>query len=451
MKRIPYCFFYLVIALLISHNSFAQDTVQVVTDWLRKNSLTIKYIEAGNNFSDLQSLKKTLQGVSVVGLGEATHGTREFFTMKHRLVEFLVKEMGFTAFALESSYSACQPINDYILTGKGDLAKALTNQGYMPWDTEEFLAMLDWMRAYNQKVSDEEKVKFYGMDVLCCNGVGREKVRAYLAKYAPNRVAATDSLFHVLASEDEKWPSRLNQNALQSTFIPLHELVGYFTANKNKLVAASSLKEWEQTYKYLEVMEQGLYVNVKDIPATLDSKKLTRDEYMAQNLLYFIEKERPNTKFIVWQHNGHISKRSDNKQLGYNLYQALGDRYYAIAFECYEGTFQTRVELPDGFWGVLKSDTIHPVPKSLGWYLRRTGKKSLFLNLRSIASNSVVEKWLETPIRFNNGHWVYRGPVKNFDTKNIKDFYDGILYIERSTPVHPTKNALERSAGRIGF
>jgi erythromycin esterase len=267
MKRTSKRIFYLLSALLFANLSLAQNTAKVVTAWLKQHSFPVKYIEAGNGFSDLQSLKKILQDVQVIGLGEATHGTHEFFKMKHRLVEFLVTQMGFTAFVLESSYSNCQPINDYILTGKGDRAEVLTDQGYMAWDIEEFSAMLDWIRAYNEKLPDEKKVRFYGIDVLSFQGVGREKVLAYIQKYAPEKAASTDSLFRVLNSEESNWPSRLNQSVLQSAFMPLHVLTSYFTSNKDKLVASSSLEEWEQGFKHLEVIEQGLYVNVKDIPS----------------------------------------------------------------------------------------------------------------------------------------------------------------------------------------
>ena len=451
MERTAKHIFYLLSALVFTNFSSAQDTTEVVTAWLKQNSIPIKYTESGHDFSDLQPLKKILQNVQVIGLGEATHGTQEFFKMKHRLVEFLVTQMGFTAFALESSYSNCQPINDYILTGKGDRAAILTNQGYMAWDTEEFSAMLNWLRVYNQKVPEKKKIRFYGIDVLSFQGVGREKVLAYVQKYAPEKAATTDSLFRVLAAEENNWPGRLNQSVLQSAFMPLHELTSYFTTNKNKLVASSSPKEWEQAYKFLEVMEQGLYANVKDVPPSLSSKKLSRDEYMAQNLLYIMEKERPGTKFMVWLHNWHISIRPENKNLGYNLRQSLADRYYALGFECYEGTFQARVLMPDGYWGELRADTIFPVQQSLAWYLKRTAAKNLFLNLRNIVSGPVVAKWLETPIRFSGGNWGYRGASKNFEIRKIKNLYDGILFIERSTPVHPTKNAMAGSANRIGF
>lgn len=443
--------FNLLIALLFVNLSFAQDAPKEVTAWLKQNAIPIQYTEPGQDFSDLQFLKETLQDRQVIGLGEATHGTSEFFKIKHRLVEFLVTHMGFTAFALESSYSNCQPINDYILTGKGDLATVLTGQGYMGWDTEEFSAMLDWMQTYNQNVPDEKKIRFYGIDVFNFHGVGRDKVLAYLLKYAPEKAASTAALFAVLASEENKWPARLNQSALRSTFMPLNELIGYFTTNKNELVAASSATEWEQARKYLEVMEQGLYVNVEDVPAALASKKLARDEYMAQNLLYIMEKERPGVKFMVWQHDWHISKRPKDKTLGYLLQQTLGDKYYGISMQCYEGTFQARVLMPDGFWGDLKADTLLPQQQSLGWHLSQTGKKILFINLHKPAPNPVVAKWLETPIRFNDGHWGSRSAKESIDTGKIKELYDGILFIARSTPAHPTKNAVARSANRIGF
>ena len=93
---------------------------EAVITWLRQNTMPIQHIEAGHGFDDLQPLKALLKDVKVVGLGEATHGTREFFQFKHRLLEFLVTEMGFTALVIEGSYTGFQPINDYILHGAGD-------------------------------------------------------------------------------------------------------------------------------------------------------------------------------------------------------------------------------------------------------------------------------------------------------------------------------------------
>lgn len=172
----------------ISYGQHApQADEQEVLSWIQQSAIPIRHIEAGNGFSDLQSLKQVLKDVKVVGLGESTHGTREMFQVKHRLLEFLVTEMGFNAFALEASYAACQPINDYILHGKGDLTTVLTGQGYVVWDTEEIAELIGWMRAYNKKVPVEKKVKFYGVD-LSNNENGRKEILSYLNKVAPERV-----------------------------------------------------------------------------------------------------------------------------------------------------------------------------------------------------------------------------------------------------------------------
>jgi erythromycin esterase len=144
-----------------SHQQNPPPDEQAILAWLRQNAIPLQHIAAGHGFSDLQPLKEILADARVVGLGETTHGTREFFPIKHRLLEFLVTEMAFTAFVIEASYAACQPINEYVLHGRGDRATVLTGQGYIPWDTEEFSEMLAWLRVYNQGVPDKKKVSFH--------------------------------------------------------------------------------------------------------------------------------------------------------------------------------------------------------------------------------------------------------------------------------------------------
>ena len=449
MKRIRQGGLCLVMSLFIGILSFAQDTTEVVTTWLKENSIPIKHLDAGSKFSDLKPLKKILKDVTVIGLGEATHGTREFFQMKHRLVKFLVTEMNFTSFILECSYAGCQPINEYILTGEGDRNALLTSQGYMVYDTEEFLAMLDWMKAYNQRVPDKKKIKFYGMDIGM-NAIGREKVLDFIRKYVPEKVSVTDSIFRILASEEERFPSRLNESTLKRAFIPVHALTSFFTTNKEWLVSASSPNEWEKVYKYSQVMEQFLLANIKDTTFSLSPPMLTRSQYMGQNVLYFLDKEPVGTKFMVWAHNGHIA-HPGLTNVGGRLKERLGDKYFALGFQCNEGIFLSRVQLPDSTWGDLVKDTIRPLEKDLSWYFSRSNKGNAFIVLRSTASNPIIEKWLETPRKMNVGFWLYRGSAKNFATRSLKNYWDGVLFIERTTASHPTRNALVRSANRIGF
>ncbi|HYN07815.1 MAG TPA: hypothetical protein VES67_10525 [Vicinamibacterales bacterium] len=75
--------------------------------------------EAGRGFADLQPLKTISGDARIVSLGEATHGTREFFQLKHRILEFLATEMGFTIFSIEANMPEAYRLNDYVLTGAG--------------------------------------------------------------------------------------------------------------------------------------------------------------------------------------------------------------------------------------------------------------------------------------------------------------------------------------------
>jgi erythromycin esterase-like protein len=141
--------------------------------------------EARHGFEDMQPLKKIIGDARIVSLGEATHGTREFFQMKHRMMEFLASEMGFTIFSIEANMPEAYKVNDYVLTGRGDPAKLLKGMYFWTWDTEEVLDMIRWMREFNQ--SGKGHVEFTGFDMQTPT-VASEIVRDFVAKNDPEFV-----------------------------------------------------------------------------------------------------------------------------------------------------------------------------------------------------------------------------------------------------------------------
>ncbi|MGW7572960.1 erythromycin esterase family protein [Streptomyces sp. NPDC054765] len=113
---------------------------------------------------DLRALMPLLSDVRVLGMGEATHGTAEFFRLKHRLLRFLVARMGFTTLAMEASSSASQAVNDYVLHGSGDAASVVAGLGFWTWRTHEMLAVVNWMREHNRTAPPGRTVQFIGID-----------------------------------------------------------------------------------------------------------------------------------------------------------------------------------------------------------------------------------------------------------------------------------------------
>ncbi|MBD3135379.1 erythromycin esterase family protein [Microbispora bryophytorum] len=103
-------------------------TEDEVAEWLKARATPLNGLEPGAGTADLAPLRVALDGVRVVGLGEATHGSREFFLIRHRLLEFLVEELGFTTLAVEASASASRAVDDYMQGGSGDPVEALAGK-----------------------------------------------------------------------------------------------------------------------------------------------------------------------------------------------------------------------------------------------------------------------------------------------------------------------------------
>jgi erythromycin esterase-like protein len=157
-----------------------------VVDWIRSQAIRIDTPEAGHGFADLQPLKNVIGDVRIVALGEATHGTREFFQLKHRLVEFLAAEMGFTIFSIEANMPEAYRLNDYVLHGRGDPKQLLKGLYFWTWDTQEVLDMILWMRQFNE--SGKGRLEFTGFDMQTPT-VAMEIVREFVAKVDPEYAA----------------------------------------------------------------------------------------------------------------------------------------------------------------------------------------------------------------------------------------------------------------------
>jgi erythromycin esterase len=428
-----------------------------IVAWLQQNAIPVQSLKAGTGFVDLQPLRTLLKDVKVVGLGENTHGTREFFQLKHRLLEFLVTEMNFTALVLEASFAACQPINDFVLFGKGDRKTILTRQGYVAWDTEEFSELLDWLRAYNQRVPNEKKVRFYGVD-LGRNEIGRQAVLDYLRQVAPDRFVATQALFELLAREEAKCVLQVDEateRTLGQLLPQLQGLIDHLIMNKDQLIGRSSFAEFEQSLQYTQVMKQWLIANSAELLPESWEKHTARSRFMAYNLIYLVEQAGPDAKFVLWEHNYHLSHEdlwTGEPNMGHVLREQYGDRYYAFGFEFNQGAFLTRTVLPEKLFGDLKVVTLPPAPeRSFPWYLSRIKRAMLILDIRAAMRDPLVAQWVTMVQTVHNAGWAYDEELRYYHEWSIAKKYDGIIFVESTTPSRPTDNALNTVAAREGL
>jgi len=155
---------HLAAALVASVVAFGDEPTPAQIGWLKAHAVPFETVEAGSGFEDLMFLKEMIGDARVVGLGESTHGSREQFQTKHRLVEFLASEMGFTIFSIEASSPESFAVDEYVSHGEGDPVDLIRGMYFWTWSTEEMLDMVEWMREFNE-TNDDRHIRFTGFDM----------------------------------------------------------------------------------------------------------------------------------------------------------------------------------------------------------------------------------------------------------------------------------------------
>src|SRR5262245_28017560 len=166
--------------------------------WLKASVLPLATAEPGSAFHDLEPLREIIGNARIVSMGEATHGTREFFQLKHRLIEYCVAELGFNVIGFEAEYGATLAVIDYVLHGKANALDVVTGMGFWTWDTEEVVALVKRVRAWN--LTHDRQVKFYGFDMQSSAALGLHLL-TYLERVAPHLAATAEGNLAPLTSQ----------------------------------------------------------------------------------------------------------------------------------------------------------------------------------------------------------------------------------------------------------
>jgi len=162
----------------------SKPAIPPVAEWISRHAHQLATSDPDATANDLRYLDGMIRGALIAGIGEATHGARELFTLKHRLVRHLVEHLGFRSVVLEEDWTKGLQIDEYLLHGRGDPRVLLADAG-MPWRTEEILNLLIWMRAYNQS-HPADPVRFAGADIVAVRALAYDTVTAYVERVAPH-------------------------------------------------------------------------------------------------------------------------------------------------------------------------------------------------------------------------------------------------------------------------
>ncbi|WP_299223678.1 erythromycin esterase family protein [uncultured Aquimarina sp.] len=427
-----------------------------VINWISDKSITLKGVKAETGFEDLSQLKPVLRNVKVVGMGETSHGAKEIFQMKHRMFEFLVKEMGFTLFGLEASYIGCKPINDYVLYGKGNSRDALSAQGFWIWNVESIVDLIEWMHDYNKTVPESKKVKFIGIDTQT-NGldIAYRNISDFIGDSKDNPLLDinVDSLFHSIRTVKSK-------NDLSVQRQQLYRTLSYIIVNEIRLVNKSSKQEYLNVISDLKKVIQGVEAGDLKLRDKVDYN--IRDEFMAQTILEELNKKGQEAKMMIWAHNGHINKdpksytNGSQKPLGSILKQYLGDsKYYAIGFSTYQGSFQARsyIEKDSKYkYGKVGSFRIYPRDEeNLDWYFLQSRKDRFFLDFKQKPKNGAINSFLNKNLDMHSAGsiWTFERKYSPISEIIPDKYFDGMIFIKETSSAVLTPNGEIEIQNRI--
>lgn len=260
--------------------------------------------------------------IKVVGLGEASHGAKEYQQMKLEVFQALVENNGCRTFIIEGDFGGALKVDEYIQGGQGTAKEVVSEIGFKIYNTQEMADLIEWMRGYNQTVVDGELLHFYGMDLQRYDN-NKEYLFAVLDEAAPELGAKYKEAFASLTDEDR---FSLGSADFKQAKKDAQQLMSDMDAAKENIAGVVG----EETFELARECANTIYM-CSDVMGSsdLDYNKL-RDGYMFDKINWFMEHEEG--VLFINGHNGHIGKESVSGYtcLGELLAESLGEDYFSI-------------------------------------------------------------------------------------------------------------------------
>lgn len=412
-----------------------QPAPDEVVAWIRQNAIALTTPEAEKGLEDMEPLKALVGDARLVALGEATHGSRELFQLKHRMLELLVEKMGFRAFGIEASFGDCLPLTEYVRTGKGDPKAALANQGFWTWDTEEVLALVKWMRRYNEDRTHKEKLSFWGFDMQS----PASSAQALLAYFTKVDRAFVKEAGLALEPLDDDFASQQLRATPGSVTAEIRDAVKNIASRLD-----SKRSEYERKAKARDFQIARIHARIlSDFVLSAAGEYAARDRSMAEVTAALLELEGPGSRMVLWAHNGHISelRNAGLASMGSHLEKRFGAAYFSFGFAFDEGSFQA-VDFGAARRGLTTFTVPSAPPGSLDHTLARAGVPLFALSLRPASGSSSrpppkgpVSDWLSAGSVTRSIGAVYdeRQPDRYLVEQVLPEHYDALLFVQKTT------------------
>jgi len=370
----------------------------------------------------------------IVGLGEATRGTKEFFEMKHRVFRFLVEHHGFRVLGFETGFAESLCFDRYITTGQGDLRQLMKdNMQYWTWETEEVFRLLEWMRQYNETKARNEMIRFLGFDCPRLDLHGTMLI-TYLQAVSPQYLSNVRSILNHMATLGEEVYKKMTEEEFFQLAGQLQQVYDRFFAKEKEFVAISGRQEYEIAKQLIRTAIQShavLYMAANQV-----TSPNLRSEYMAENALWmsdFLSIANRRPKIVLSGHNAHLANGS-SAYMGFYLREHLGCLYKIVGFSFSTGSFNARVWNPvsRSFGRQDRCEAIGPPQdNSINFIFHYANYDQFIFVLEDIDHDSPLENWMSTPQEFMNVRAGWTGIEKDYyHDETVAHYYDAIIHFD---------------------
>ncbi|MCZ2826359.1 MULTISPECIES: erythromycin esterase family protein [unclassified Modestobacter] len=259
---------------------------------------------------DLDPLLERIGSARIVLLGEASHGTHEYYAWRAALTRRLVTEAGFSFVAVEGDWPDCHRVNCSVTLASGPEDPREVLQGYARWPTwmwanEEVADLTRWLREHNAGRPRAERVGFHGLDVYSL-WESLQAVLDHLREHDPEHVATALAAFRCFEpyAEDPQAYARATRLVPTSCEDEVVALLGDLrarTATDGRWERDAAF-DAEQNARAAAGAEAYYRAMVRGGPASWN----VRDVHMADTLDRLLEHHGPGSRAVVWEHNTHV-------------------------------------------------------------------------------------------------------------------------------------------------
>jgi erythromycin esterase-like protein len=403
---------------------------------------------------DLDGLIEMIGNARFALIGEASHGTHEFYRRRADLTQRLISEKGFTTVAVEADWPDAYRVNNYVRGVGNDRSaeEALSGFRRFPawmWRNQVVVEFSEWLREHNERrLRDTVAAGFYGIDLYSLN-TSIEAVIEYLDQVDPEaaqRARDRYSCFEHVSRDTDTYGYLTSVGAAE----PCEDAVVEQLIDLQRRTAAVARRDGQLDEDAAFYAEQNarLVKNAEEYYRSMFRGRVSswnlRDRHMVETLhelVAYDERRGRQPKVVVWAHNSHLGDAratemgdSGEWNVGQLVREAYGSDAVLIGFSTHTGTVTAATD-----WGsdARTRQVVASLPESYERLLHETGIDQFWLNLRD---DQRVAELLREPRLERAIGVIYRPEterVSHYFQARLSDQFDAVIHIDTTTAVQP--------------